>query len=302
VGVVALHRNAELLARVAGPVPALYLMSCAGVLLYLLKVGSRAGGSVADVAKPVAGIHLIVLVFFSPMWVRPAAGLNERAFALCLPLLFHLAIRLAQPGAVRPEDQFARRVGMFVPDRMAPLIAAELKIISLGLFAWGRPVGKEGSFTSCALLRPVLLSLAALASVEVMVMHLLVGRWSHAGAQILTGLGLLTIVYMVGLARSLRHMPSVVAPDRLVVRLGHFHAVDIAYDEITGVSRSAPGEKAPAGSLDLAPMSSPNLVISLCGQKEVVSMAGRVKRFSKVALRLDDVTGFEQALQARRQA
>ena len=141
--------------------------------------------------------------------------------------------------------------------------------------------------------------MAALASIEIFVIHLVVGRWSHGGALALTSVGALMIVYMVGLARSLRRMPSLITPERLIVRLGHFRRVEIPYEAITTVRRSDRGEKAPAGSLDLAPMSAPNLIIGLKSERETVGLGGRVRRYTQIALRMDDAAAFERSLIAR---
>jgi hypothetical protein len=184
--------------------------------------------------------------------------------------------------------------------RMAPLLAGELRVLALGLFGWRPPARDDGrSFTSSAVLQPLLLSVAALASIEILAMDLLVGRWSHGGAMALTSLGALAVVYMVGLARSLRHMPSLITPERLIVRLGHFWRVEIPYEAITTVRRSNLGEKAPAGSLDLAPMSAPNLIIGLNVEREAIGLGGRVRRYTQIALRMDDAAAFERSLIAR---
>jgi hypothetical protein len=183
---------------------------------------------------------------------------------------------------------------------LAKLLAAELRVLALGLFGWGSPAPDEGrSFTSSAILYPVLLSVAALATIEILVIDLLVGRRSRGGALVLASLAALTVVYLIGLARSLRHMPSLLTPDGVVLRLGHFWKVEIPYAAIVTVKRSAAGEKAPAGSLDLAPLSTPNLIIGLDDEREAVGLGGRARRFTQVALRMDDVVAFERSLVAR---
>jgi hypothetical protein len=115
----------------------------------------------------------------------------------------------------------------------------------------------------------------------------------------MTSFAALTIVYMLGLARSLRHMPSLLTPDGLILRLGHFWRVEIPYEAITTARRSGPGEKAPTGSLDLAPLSAPNSIIGLNGEREAIGLWGRVRRYTQIALRMDDAAAFERSLIAR---
>jgi hypothetical protein len=297
---IAVRRNAVVVASFAGPVASIYFTASIGAALYLLRTTAHPDDDLYAAAKIVAGVQAITLIVLAPLWVRPAEGLGGRMAILSLPLVFHClvqTVRLAGPAA---GDRMVGIVGIFVPKRMAPLVAAELRVLALGLFGWGRPPPDDGrSFTSSAVLQPLLLSVAALASIEIFVIHLVVGRWSHGGALALTSVGALMIVYMVGLARSLRRMPSLITPERLIVRLGHFRRVEIPYEAITTVRRSDRGEKAPAGSLDLAPMSAPNLIIGLKSERETVGLGGRVRRYTQIALRMDDAAAFERSLIAR---
>jgi hypothetical protein len=192
-------------------------------------------------------------------------------------------------------------VAIFVPRRMARLLLAEIKLLVMALFAWGprRRHSQEPSFTSGSILAPVLLAVATLSIVEITIVRLIVGQRSPLGSSMLTGLGLFMALYMVGLAKSLQYMPTLLRRQALLVRLGHFREVEIPYEAITTVRRSDRGEKAPAGSLDLAPMSAPNLIIGLKSERETVGLGGRVRRYTQIALRMDDAAAFERSLIAR---
>jgi uncharacterized membrane protein len=296
-----LRANASALARAVGAVPFLYFISVLGVGLYFLRPGDRRV-RVDMIPKVFAGIHLVVLGLFAPLWMQPAGGaLPQRLAVMAAPIIAYLIWSLARLGRhAGGEDRLVNLVEVFVPRRMARLLAAEMKLLTMALFAWGprRRSADEPSFTSGSILAPVLVSVAVLSVAEITVLHLIVGQWTHVGAWLLTAIGLFVFVYMIGLAKSLQYLPTVLRPQALLVRLGHFQCVEIPYEAIQAVRKAAPG--APAGkSLNMAPMSAPNLVIELSSDREMTGISGRKRVFRQVALRMDDAESFEAALNGR---
>lgn len=294
-----LRRNAAAVAGAVGAVATVYLVSAAGAAVYTLRPGNRPGALI-DGAKVVAGIHCIAIAVLAPLWAHTPGEFAPRLTALSLPLLIYGAWQAFRLASLGEGDLLKRIVAVFVPRRMAPLLTAELRIIGLSIFAWAPhrcPAGQR-SFSSAAMLGPVLLAVAALSSVEVLVMHIVIRHWSPTGASTVAALGIFTAVYIVGLAKSLKYMPSLMTSDALIVRLGHFLSVEIPYEEIQGIGPSAGGAGAPAGTLNLAPLTSPNLIIRLAREREVVGPTGRKRRFRELALRLDDPRDFEASLRA----
>lgn len=296
-----LRMNAAAVAGTVGAIPFLYLISLLGTGFYFLRCRGQAAG-VDMIPKVFAGIHLVVLGFFASLWLSTAGSIFPlRLAAASAPIVAYVIWALVRlgPGA-GGESRLVNIVDIFVPSMMARLLAAELRLLAMALFAWGprSRSADEPSFTSGSILAPVLVSVAALSVAEITVLHLIVGRWTHVGASILTAIGLLAFVYMIGLAKSLQYMPTVLRPGALLIRLGHFQSVEIPYETIRAVRKAAPGAPG-AKSLNMAPMSTPNLVIELSSDQEVTGVSGRKRVFRQIALRMDDADSFEACLSDR---
>jgi hypothetical protein len=291
-----LRLNAAAMVGSVGVVSFLYLLSFVGTALSFARAEDWRA-RIDRLPKAFAGLHLLVLVLFAPLWARGnGSDLTLRLAVLSTPLAAYLIWGFARLG--RTADWLADLLEVVVPQRMARLLAAEIRILAMALFAWGarRRQVDEPSFTSGAILVPVLISVAVLGIAESAALELIVGRRSHIGASVLIAIGLFTFVYMVGLAKSLKYMPTVLMPHALLIRLGHFHAVEIPYETIDAVKRMAPGAKVPPKSLNLAALSAPNLLIGLAAERELIGMAGRKRVFRHVAVRMDDVESFEACL------
>jgi hypothetical protein len=180
-------------------------------------------------------------------------------------------------------------------------ILAETRILAMALFAWGprRQRADEPSFTSGSILAPVLIAVAVLGVIEIAVVHLIVQHWSPAGAFVLTAIGVLVSVYMIGLAKSLQYMPTVLQPQTLLARLGHLLAVEAPYAAIKAVRKVGPGMPAPSKCLNIAAMSSPNLVIDLANDQKATGLFGRTREVRQIAVRMDDADSFEACLSGR---
>jgi hypothetical protein len=149
------------------------------------------------------------------------------------------------------------------------------------------------------MLATVLIAVATLGIVEVAVLHIIVRYWSPVAAFVLTAIGLLASVYMIGLAKSLRYMPTVLRRNTLVVRLGHLLVAEIPYSAIEAVRTIPPGTPAPSECLNMAAMSSPNLLIAFANGHEATGLFGRRRGVRQVAVRMDDADSFRVALSER---
>lgn len=300
--VIALRMNSAVLAGAIGVVPFLYVLSLFLTGVYLFRTRNRQNDADA-LFKAFAGIHLVMLGLFAPLWLGADAGIPPMLLAvLVAPIPGYAIWGLMRFGRnAGRQDRLVELVEIFVPQRMARLLAAELRILTMALFAWGprRARADQPGFTSGSILAPVLISVAVLSIVEILIVHLIVGQWSPLTATILTALGLFTFVYIVGLAKSLKYMPTVLMPHALLIRLGHFQALEIPYEAIEAVRKVVPGAPAPPKSFNLALMSAPNLLIELYSDRETIGLGGKKRVFRKIAVRMDDAPGFEASLGER---
>jgi len=297
--VIALRMNSAVLAGAIGVVPFLYVLSLFLTGVHLFRYRDRQN-DVDALLKAFAGIHLVMLGLFAPLWLGAQAGSPPMRVAVLVAPIPGYAIwglmRFARNAG--RQDRLVELMEIFVPQRMARLLAAELRILTMALFAWGprRARADQPDFTSGSILAPVLISVAVLSIVEILIVHLIVGQWSPLAATILTAAGLFTFVYIVGLAKSLKYMPTVLMPHALLVRLGHFQALEIPYEAIEAVRKVTAGAPAPPKSFNLALMSAPNVLIELFSDRETIGIGGRKRVFRKVAVRMDDAPGFQASL------
>lgn len=180
-----------------------------------------------------------------------------------------------------------------------PAAAARLfRVLAMGLFVWRRRPLRAGEFTSGSALAPALIAVAVLSIAEVGVVDLLLAPWSAWAARILSAVALLGAVYLVGLAKSLRHVPTRVEADGLALRLGYLKALNVDYSAIRRVDHFPSGAPRAEGRLDLAPLSTPNIVIAL-DEEAGRGSPGAVRG---IGVRMDDGPRFLAALEERRAA
>lgn len=155
------------------------------------------------------------------------------------------------------------------------------------------PDGEGTDFPYHRSLAPMLWMFVLLAGTELFVVHFLVSFWSVPVALILSVLSLATIVWMIGLIRSLKRLPVRIADGKLVFRAGTLRCVETPLINIAGVRLhwSAEDLKAP-GVLNLALIAYPNVIVDL-----VEPVPGR-RPVRAIAHRLDDGAAFVKALSA----
>lgn len=177
-----------------------------------------------------------------------------------------------------------------------PRLPRALRTFALALFVWRRRPADPVEFAAGTALAPALVAVALLGLAEIGVLDLLVARWSPAVAWTLSAAAIVGAVYLIGLAKSLRHAPTRLAPDRLALRLGHLQALDIDYRSIRSVEHFPAGAPRREERLDLAPLSSPNVVIALNSERTVGGRWGKRRSFREIGVRIEEAERFVAAL------
>lgn len=138
----------------------------------------------------------------------------------------------------------------------------------------------------------MLWAFVAVASIELVVVHLLVALWRPRVALILSALSLLSIAWLVGVIRSFGRLPVLIDDDRLVMRVGTLKHLVVPRGHVKGLRAAWDGAtfKRP-GAVKLSLLAYPNVVVEIdppiAGWRAPVSLVGH---------RLDDPVGFAQAL------
>ena len=142
---------------------------------------------------------------------------------------------------------------------------------------------------------PLLWALVALATLEMLVVHLFVWlKWPGA-AWVLTALSAAFLVWLVRLIRSLKRFPHSIESDRLHLCLGSLRTVAVPIDHIAGIRTSwGSGAAKTPGVANLVLISAPNRIIDVAPP-----IAGRRRPVSAVAISVDDPPAFDAALAAR---
>lgn len=140
---------------------------------------------------------------------------------------------------------------------------------------------------------PLMWVFVGLASIELVVVHLLVAMWRPRVALALSALSLLSMLWLVSVIRSFKRLPVVIEQDRLVVRVGTLKRIDVPRGRVTGLRETWNAADLKArGVLKLSLIAYPNVVI------DIDPPVGRRGLIRAVSHRLDDPASFAQALSA----
>ena len=146
------------------------------------------------------------------------------------------------------------------------------------------------AFTYHRAIAPMLWVFTGLASIELVVVHLLVSFWHPRVALALSLISLAGLVWLIWAIVVMRRRPVLIGPDALVMRAGGFKQVRVLLDAIAAVS--AAGNERDRSALNLALIAHPNVLVELRAP-----LPGR-RMTRRIAHRLDDPQGFIATLDA----
>lgn len=151
-------------------------------------------------------------------------------------------------------------------------------------------------------LAPLMAMFLVIASVELLVVHLLVSLWSRRVAWVLTAISVAGLVWVVRFMRSLKALPVIVGADSVTFRTGRLMRLDVPTAHIAGLRRVWTGsDMKRAGVLKMSLLAYPNVFVDLVTPQPFV-LAGRSRSIDAIAHRLDDPSGFAAALSRSKRA
>jgi len=180
-----------------------------------------------------------------------------------------------------------------VPGRLGAFLATELATLYYGLFHWRTVSADTSTLTHHRRSgTPALLwGLALILCVEAPVLHLLLARWSELVAWIVTGLGVYSLLQIIGFARALGKRPHSVSEQLLTLRYGVLAQAEIPLKTIKTVSLTRTGlaETESAGRLSpLGELENYNTILELDTPVVVVGPYGKTRQLQTIALWLDE--------------
>lgn len=145
---------------------------------------------------------------------------------------------------------------------------------------------------------PMMWVFVTIASVELVVVHLLVALWRPWVAAALSVLAGASIVWLVGVIRSMRRLPVLIEADRLVMRVGTLRRIDVPRGQVAGLHEcwDAAALKRP-GIVKLSLIAWPNVVVDI--EPPLTTRRGAV---SAIAHRFEEPAAFGRALTAWQEA
>lgn len=147
---------------------------------------------------------------------------------------------------------------------------------------------------------PMLWVFAALAFVELGVIHLLLSHWSSAAAYVLDAVSGAALLALLALIFSLRRRPVEFGAAGLRVRAGWLMDTSIPLDELAfAQSGYAPADYVAGSLLRASLLAQPNVLVLLRRDIDLPGPLGRTRRVHAVALALDEPARFLLALNTR---
>ena len=142
---------------------------------------------------------------------------------------------------------------------------------------------------------PMMWVLVALAGTELLVVHFLLALWRPWIALLVSALTVPAIVWLVLTIGSFKHLPVLIEGDRLVMRTGRLHCIDVPITSVAGFRETwTAAELKARGVSNLALIAWPNIWIDLAGP-----VSGRRGPIHSVAHKLDDPAAFRTAIAER---
>jgi hypothetical protein len=263
----------------------------------LVRPGIRARGSVVAIALA-GGLHA---TYFYPhaMIVRAiVAGLCEAGLIGFVIVQVRRGTRRKLQGESDPVEVIRGALaGVLAARVLVNSITAELSVLYYALFSWrAKPHVAQGAQAFSIHKRvgqaDLLAALPIICLLEIGPMHFILRHWSPVAAWVVTGIGLYSIVWLIGLARAFRLRPVLVAPDYVHVRYGLLFQARVPKAMIALVRRAGAGDQRYA----VPRKSKPRVSIELCAPIDAEGPFGIRRRVNAIAVTPDDESALEQAL------
>lgn len=225
-------------------------------------------------------------------------------FAAPLEVFVFVAIirRLRLPATPHrdPVNAIEETCRQLFPNRLvAAAVATEIMVFYFALLSWRLSPRRDTGFSSLeasgyGMLTTLLLCAICFESIPA---HLLLQQWSSAAAWIWTAVDIVSLIWVIGLRRSIQLLPSTIDGNRVLIRAGLLWRIQLDGSNVKAVGRlSATAGDLPAGCLRLTALNDPQLLIDLHEPVEAHGPLGRVRVVRQIALAVDDDVVFLRAL------
>lgn len=188
-----------------------------------------------------------------------------------------------------------------LPEKAVALFATEVAVVYYAFISWrSRPLRpnefsyhKNGEAT--ALFGVVIFLTVA----ETFITHILLLRWSHTAAWILTGFSIYAVVQIFSFLKSLSKRPVVIGEDSLLLRYGILNEAQIPLKDIAEIEFSSKTIDPIPLVRKISPLGdliSHNVMVHLKKEYQLNGLYGSKKNFTTLAFRVDDEDAFKECM------
>lgn len=188
------------------------------------------------------------------------------------------------------------------PNRVGTLLATEIAVIYYSLINWKNYTLKENEFSyyKKSGIKSVIGVFIFLILIETFAVHIIILKWSHVAALILTFLSLYTCLQFFGLMRSMSKRPIVIKDGKLFLKYGFFTETTIDLEEIVAIKMTARSLPEDSGMVKLSPLDmldSHNIILTLKNEHTLIGFYGIKKSYKSIAIFIDEKEKFVEALE-----
>lgn len=206
--------------------------------------------------------------------------------------------REAGDPLVAIRDAVQARLGTGVVSRLA---ASEIGAVWFATAAWRHPVpGYRGArrFGYVRGAGGIHAALLVGSAVEIVAGHLLISRWSHGFAWVLTGLALYGSLWILADLRAMKLRPVTLDQNTLTIRTGLRWTMEIPRDRIIGAGRRDWRHRfgTDAGELNLGAVGEPHVILDLDRPIEAIGPFGITRAGQRIGFSADEPDALLQIL------
>lgn len=250
---------------------------------------------------PTDGQHYISLF---KLWILPVVEISVLTYVLFKVRRAVKRFKIVQGATPDFYTAVKSTCKELMPSVAANVTSAEIAMVYYAFFNWKKRPYQSNEFTHHKRSgTPILMyTFIFLIVIETFAVHLILVKYSLVAAWILTILSVYTGFQIFGFARSLAQRPIVIEQDRIVFRYGILNETTINFDQIEKLEPTRKSIENMEGTRKLSPlgeMESHNLLVHMKSEHTMHAIYGFKKKFSTLAVFVDDVQGFTKAVEDR---
>lgn len=180
-----------------------------------------------------------------------------------------------------------------LPKRAVIPVVTEIAVFYYGFIYWKKRALNENEFSyhKDSGTISLLIAIIFIVAIETMVLHILLAKWSHTAAWILTCLSVYSGIQIFGFLKSMIKRPISIENNKLYLRYGIMNETTIDLKKIDFIEVSSKDIKKDNETRKLSflgELESHNIVIKLKAKHTLIGLYGVKRDFKVLALHIDD--------------